>query len=42
MRGAVLHAPGEVRVEERADPAIVEPKPAPGSSKGLNHPDQPG
>jgi threonine dehydrogenase-like Zn-dependent dehydrogenase len=25
MRGAVLHAPGDVRVEERPDPAIVEP-----------------
>ena len=25
MRGAVLHAPGDVRVEDRADPAIVEP-----------------
>ena len=25
MRGAVLHAPGDVRVEERADPTIVEP-----------------
>src|SRR5437660_8457048 len=25
MRGAVLHAPGDVRVEEREDPAIVVP-----------------
>ena len=25
MRGAVLHAPGDVRVEERPDPTIVEP-----------------
>jgi len=25
MRGAILHAPGDVRFEERADPAIVEP-----------------
>jgi threonine dehydrogenase-like Zn-dependent dehydrogenase len=25
MRGAVLHAPGDVRVEERQDPKIVEP-----------------
>jgi threonine dehydrogenase-like Zn-dependent dehydrogenase len=25
MRGAVLHAPGEVRVEERQDPKIIEP-----------------
>ena len=25
MRGAVLHAPGDVRVEERENPAIVEP-----------------
>jgi threonine dehydrogenase-like Zn-dependent dehydrogenase len=25
MLGAVLHAPGDVRVEERADPAIIEP-----------------
>ncbi len=25
MRGVVLHAPGEVRVEERDDPTIVEP-----------------
>jgi threonine dehydrogenase-like Zn-dependent dehydrogenase len=25
MRGAVLYAPGDVRVEERADPRIVEP-----------------
>ncbi|MBB5788846.1 zinc-dependent alcohol dehydrogenase family protein [Jiangella mangrovi] len=25
MRGAVLHAPGDIRVEERADPVIVEP-----------------
>jgi threonine dehydrogenase-like Zn-dependent dehydrogenase len=25
MRGAVLHAPGDVRVEERDDPKIVEP-----------------
>jgi len=25
MRGAVLHAPGVVRVEDRADPAIIEP-----------------
>jgi threonine dehydrogenase-like Zn-dependent dehydrogenase len=25
MRGAVLHAPGDVRVEQRADPTIVEP-----------------
>jgi threonine dehydrogenase-like Zn-dependent dehydrogenase len=25
MRGAVLYAPGDVRVEERPDPAIIEP-----------------
>src|SRR6266513_3244662 len=25
MRGAVLHAPGDVRVEDRPDPAIIEP-----------------
>jgi len=25
MRGAVLHAPGDVRLEERDDPAILEP-----------------
>ncbi|MDP9868305.1 MULTISPECIES: zinc-dependent alcohol dehydrogenase family protein [Streptosporangium] len=25
MRGAVLYAPGDVRVEERADPEIIEP-----------------
>jgi threonine dehydrogenase-like Zn-dependent dehydrogenase len=25
MRGAVLHAPGDVRLEERDDPRIVEP-----------------
>ncbi|MEU5987592.1 zinc-dependent alcohol dehydrogenase family protein [Spirillospora sp. NPDC047418] len=25
MRGAVMHAPGDVRVEERADPRILEP-----------------
>jgi len=25
MRGAVLHAPGDVRVEQRADPEIVQP-----------------
>jgi threonine dehydrogenase-like Zn-dependent dehydrogenase len=25
MRGAVLHAPGDVRVEERDDPSIIEP-----------------
>jgi threonine dehydrogenase-like Zn-dependent dehydrogenase len=25
MRGAVLHAPGDVRVEDRDDPTIVEP-----------------
>ena len=25
MRGAVIHAPGDVRVEERDDPTIVEP-----------------
>ncbi|MEU6742183.1 zinc-dependent alcohol dehydrogenase family protein [Streptosporangium sandarakinum] len=25
MRGAVLHGPGDVRVEDRPDPAIVEP-----------------
>ena len=25
MRGAVMHAPGDVRVEDRADPKIVEP-----------------
>jgi threonine dehydrogenase-like Zn-dependent dehydrogenase len=25
MRGAVLHAPGDVRVEERATPAIINP-----------------
>ncbi|WP_116952884.1 zinc-dependent alcohol dehydrogenase family protein [Jiangella endophytica] len=28
MRGAVLYAPGDVRVEERADPAIEEPSDA--------------
>ncbi|WP_369371695.1 zinc-dependent alcohol dehydrogenase family protein [Promicromonospora sp. Populi] len=25
MRGVVMHAPGDIRVEERADPTIVEP-----------------
>jgi threonine dehydrogenase-like Zn-dependent dehydrogenase len=25
MRGAVLYAPGDVRVEDRQDPKIVEP-----------------
>src|SRR4051812_45943763 len=25
MRGAVLHAPGDVRLEQRDDPKIVEP-----------------
>jgi threonine dehydrogenase-like Zn-dependent dehydrogenase len=25
MRGAVLHAPGDIRVEERQDPKIIEP-----------------
>ncbi len=25
MRGAILHAPGDVRYEERPDPAIIEP-----------------
>ena len=25
MRGAVLHAPGDVRVEERPDPTIEQP-----------------
>ncbi len=25
MRGAVLHAPGDVRVEDRPDPKILEP-----------------
>ncbi|KAB8159469.1 zinc-binding dehydrogenase [Streptomyces sp. 3MP-14] len=25
MRGVVLHAPGDIRVEERAEPSIVEP-----------------
>jgi threonine dehydrogenase-like Zn-dependent dehydrogenase len=25
MKAAVMHAPGDVRVEERADPQIVEP-----------------
>ncbi len=25
MRGAVLHAPGDIRVEERADPKIIQP-----------------
>ena len=25
MRGAVLYAPGDVRVEARADPKIIEP-----------------
>jgi threonine dehydrogenase-like Zn-dependent dehydrogenase len=25
MRGVVMHAPGDVRVEEREDPAIIEP-----------------
>jgi threonine dehydrogenase-like Zn-dependent dehydrogenase len=28
MRGAVMHAPGDVRVEEREDPQIVDPKDA--------------
>jgi threonine dehydrogenase-like Zn-dependent dehydrogenase len=25
MRGAILHAPGDVRFEERPDPVIIEP-----------------
>ena len=25
MRGTLLHAPGDIRVEDRPDPAIVEP-----------------
>ncbi|HEY3506492.1 MAG TPA: zinc-dependent alcohol dehydrogenase family protein [Actinocatenispora sp.] len=25
MRGVVMHAPGDIRVEERADPTIIEP-----------------
>lgn len=25
MRGAVLYAPGDIRVEDRQDPAIIEP-----------------
>ena len=25
MRGAVLHAPGDIRVEDRDDPRILEP-----------------
>jgi hypothetical protein len=25
MRGAVLYAPGDVRVEQRDDPKIIEP-----------------
>lgn len=25
MRGAIMHAPGDVRVEEREDPTILEP-----------------
>ncbi|HKS48302.1 MAG TPA: hypothetical protein VJT49_24970 [Amycolatopsis sp.] len=25
MRGAVLHVPGDVRVEQRDDPAITDP-----------------
>ena len=25
MRGAVMHGPGDVRVEDRPDPTIVEP-----------------
>ena len=25
MRGVIMHAPGDVRVEERDDPTIVEP-----------------
>ena len=25
MRGVVMYAPGDVRVEERADPAIIDP-----------------
>jgi threonine dehydrogenase-like Zn-dependent dehydrogenase len=25
MRGAVLYAPGDVRVEERDDPKLIEP-----------------
>jgi threonine dehydrogenase-like Zn-dependent dehydrogenase len=25
VRGAVLHAPGDVRLEERADPQIINP-----------------
>ncbi len=25
MRGAILHAPGDIRIEDRADPTIVEP-----------------
>jgi threonine dehydrogenase-like Zn-dependent dehydrogenase len=25
MRGVIMHAPGDVRVEERDDPTVVEP-----------------
>ena len=25
MRGVVMHSPGDVRVEEREDPKIIEP-----------------
>ncbi len=25
MRGVVMHAPGDVRVEQREDPQIIEP-----------------
>src|SRR3954466_14501542 len=25
MRGAIIHAPGDVRVEDRADPGIIDP-----------------
>ena len=25
MRGAILYAPGDVRVEDRPDPVIIEP-----------------
>ena len=34
MRGAVLHAPGDVRVEERADPTIEQARPT--RSSGLS------
>jgi hypothetical protein len=27
MRGAIIYAPGDVRVEERDDPTIIHPQP---------------